>query len=138
MEEEVLPSLPTSRRKFALLPSSPFFRTGIDRLFFVSYSMKRLQIPYLGSVVNAGVLISLLSTANTYGSSSLPSLGRVELLFADLVSLDRIVYTVSRSLHGLALAGQAPKIFRTLNRESLKETAASRTATRRDLSFSRN
>ncbi|KAL7410959.1 amino acid permease/ SLC12A domain-containing protein [Mrakia frigida] len=58
-------------------------------------AMKRMQIPYFGSAVNAGVLISLLSTANTY------------------------VYTVSRSLHGLAVAGQAPKVFRTLNRNGV-------------------
>lgn len=28
--------------------------------------MKRLQIPYLGSIVNGAVLVSLLSTANTF------------------------------------------------------------------------
>lgn len=54
-------------------------------------SMQRLNIPVLPSIVTAALMTSILSAGNAY------------------------TFNASRSLHALALEGQAPKVFRRLN-----------------------
>lgn len=54
-------------------------------------SMARLKIPVLPSIVNAALLTTIISAGNAY------------------------TFNASRSLHALAIEGQAPKILRTLN-----------------------
>ena len=58
-------------------------------------SMNRLHIPVLPSLVNALVLISLFSTANS------------------------VVFVGSRALYGLSLKGMAPKVFTKSNRHGV-------------------
>ncbi|KUJ06754.1 uncharacterized protein LY89DRAFT_743666 [Mollisia scopiformis] len=58
-------------------------------------SMQRLQIPVLPSIVTAALLTSIISAGNAY------------------------TFNASRSLHALALEGQAPKIFRRLNKKGV-------------------
>lgn len=55
--------------------------------------MDRLNIPVLPSIVNAALITTIVSAGNAY------------------------MFNASRSLHALALDGQAPKIFRRLNKQ---------------------
>lgn len=55
--------------------------------------MQRLQIPVLPSIINAGLIITIISGGNAY------------------------TFGASRSLHALALDGQAPKFLRRLNKK---------------------
>jgi amino acid transporter len=55
-------------------------------------SMERLKIPILPSIVNAALITTIISAGNAY------------------------TFNASRSLHALAVEGQAPKILRRLNR----------------------
>lgn len=55
--------------------------------------MERLKIPVLPSIVNAALITTIVSAGNAY------------------------MFNASRSLHALALDGQAPKIFRRLNKQ---------------------
>lgn len=57
--------------------------------------MNRLQIPILPSIINALILVSLFSTANSF------------------------VFAASRALLGLAQAGQAPRVLTRLNRQGV-------------------
>lgn len=50
-------------------------------------SMERLGIAGLGSVINAGIMISLLSAGNA------------------------LLFSATRTLHGMAVDGKAPKVF---------------------------
>lgn len=59
-------------------------------------SMHRLQIPVLPSIVTAGLLTLIVSGGNAY------------------------TFNASRSLHALALDGQAPKFLRRLNKKSVR------------------
>ncbi|THX60893.1 putative amino acid transporter [Aureobasidium pullulans] len=58
-------------------------------------SMRRLQIPVLPSIVNAALLTSIVSAGNAY------------------------TFNASRSLHALALDGQAPAFLRRLNKNGV-------------------
>lgn len=58
-------------------------------------SMQRLQIPVLPSIVNAGLITSIVSAGNAY------------------------TFNASRSLHALALDGQAPAFLRRLNKHGV-------------------
>lgn len=58
-------------------------------------SMQNLQIPVLPSVVNAALMTSIISAGNAY------------------------TFNASRSLHALALDGQAPAFLRRLNRNGV-------------------
>ena len=58
-------------------------------------SMERLHIPVLPSIVTAALLTSILSAGNAY------------------------TFNASRSLHALALEGQAPKFLRRLNKKGV-------------------
>lgn len=55
--------------------------------------MQRLHIPVLPSIVNAALLTSIISAGNAY------------------------TFNASRSLHALALEGQAPKFLCKLNKK---------------------
>lgn len=55
--------------------------------------MQRLKIPVLPSIVTAAFLTTIVSAGNAY------------------------VFNASRSLHALALEGQAPKFLRRLNKK---------------------
>lgn len=57
--------------------------------------MTRLNIPVLPDIVNAALITTIVSAGNAY------------------------MFNASRSLHSLALEGQAPKIFRRLNKQSV-------------------
>ena len=58
-------------------------------------AMNRLGIPALPSIVNACVLISLFSTANSF------------------------VFAASRTLYGMALSRRAPQVFARTNRNGV-------------------
>lgn len=58
-------------------------------------SMQRLQIPVLPSIVNAALITSIISAGNAY------------------------TFNASRSLHALALDGQAPAFLRRLNKHGV-------------------
>ncbi|THW48958.1 putative amino acid transporter [Aureobasidium pullulans] len=58
-------------------------------------SMRRLQIPVLPSIVNAALLTSIVSAGNAY------------------------TFNASRSLHAIALDGQAPAFLRRLNKNGV-------------------
>ncbi|WWD17565.1 hypothetical protein CI109_102006 [Kwoniella shandongensis] len=62
-------------------------------------SMNRLGIPVLPDIVNALILVSLFSTANSF------------------------TFVSSRSIYSLALKGQAPKVFARLNRHGVPYVA---------------
>jgi amino acid transporter len=66
-------------------------------------AMNRLNIPYLPSIVNAAVLISIFSTTNSF------------------------VFAASRSLFGMAQRGQAPKILARTNKRGVPWIAVSLT-----------
>ncbi|WVQ80706.1 hypothetical protein IAT38_002811 [Cryptococcus sp. DSM 104549] len=66
-------------------------------------SMNRLGIPVLPSIVNALILISLFSTANSF------------------------TFVASRSLFSLAQKGQAPRIFNRVNRHGVPYVAVTGT-----------
>ena len=65
--------------------------------------MQRLQIPVLPSIVNAALLTSVISAGNAY------------------------TFNASRSLHALALEGQAPMFLRRLNKKYVSSTRLSNT-----------
>ncbi|KAL3479178.1 amino acid permease/ SLC12A domain-containing protein [Aspergillus californicus] len=58
-------------------------------------AMERLQIPVLPSIVNAALITTIISAGNAY------------------------TFNASRSLHALALEGQAPKFLRKLNKKGV-------------------
>ncbi|KAL4884582.1 amino acid permease/ SLC12A domain-containing protein [Aspergillus karnatakaensis] len=58
-------------------------------------SMERLKIPVLPSIVNAALITTIISAGNAY------------------------TFNASRSLHALALDGQAPKFLRKLNKKGV-------------------
>lgn len=58
--------------------------------------MERLQVPVLPSIVTAVVITTIISAGNAY------------------------TFNASRSLHALALEGQAPKFLRRLNSKSVE------------------
>lgn len=64
-----------------------------------SAAMNRLGIPVLPSLVNALILISIFSTANSF------------------------TFTASRAMYGLSQRGQAPPILGRLNRQGVPYVA---------------
>jgi yeast amino acid transporter len=64
-------------------------------------SMTRLRIPVLPSIVNAALITTIISAGNAY------------------------TFNASRSLHALAVEGQAPKILRRLNKNGTPYIAVS-------------
>ncbi|KAI5236555.1 putative amino acid transporter [Aureobasidium subglaciale] len=82
-----------------LVPSNdPALTNGSDDYAGASpyvISMQRLNIPVLPSVVNAALITSIISAGNAY------------------------TFNASRSLHALALEGQAPAFLRKLNKKGV-------------------
>jgi len=79
------PNLPTSSVSH-LLP----LQNRADNL-----AMNRLQIPFLPSLINALILVSIFSTTNSF------------------------VFTASRAMFGMSQKGQAPKILGRVNKNGV-------------------
>jgi amino acid transporter len=71
-------------------PSLVFFRDETDKI-----AMNRLQIPFLPSLINALILVSIFSTTNSF------------------------VFTASRAMFGMSQKGQAPKILGRVNKNGV-------------------
>ena len=79
------PNLPTSSVSHLLR-----LQNIADRL-----AMNRLQIPFLPSLINALILVSIFSTTNSF------------------------VFTASRAMFGMSQKGQAPKILGRVNKNGV-------------------
>jgi amino acid permease len=86
-EHQEPPNHPTSSVRLCFSPT-PTYHTDMT-------AMNRLEIPFLPSLINALILVSIFSTTNSF------------------------VFTASRAMFGMSQKGQAPKILGRVNKHGV-------------------